>query len=303
MEPRTLGCKHRNFQHQLKKSLLNAIAAALLTERRFGLGAARVSAFRTRCDVGNRTILSHEHNLEQLGATLWRGQTNRIRTATLSVITPLIVQLRSCSPLPKRSRRRRALSSTALLASVELPVHLSSTSKVLTPCRKAVSDVGGALRATATTLHSSSHLLHYTNLAISGVRAGPASSGTANRRRSPSDIATKLSYMCVGWKRCGRCVVVWRSRTAALRASSTSSDACASRGGPPALSDRVGKVPGDVALSDHVMRPLLPRSCAVSPCISPCISPFLRAQHARGGAHLGTRHHAHEHDGAQQGWR
>eukprot|EP00966_Prymnesium_polylepis_P250147 5783103-Prymnesium_polylepis.1 len=33
MEPRTLGCKHRprNCQTQLKKSLLNAIAAALLT--------------------------------------------------------------------------------------------------------------------------------------------------------------------------------------------------------------------------------------------------------------------------------
>eukprot|EP00966_Prymnesium_polylepis_P288690 6668337-Prymnesium_polylepis.1 len=31
MEPRTLGCKHRNCQNQLKKSLLNAIAAALLT--------------------------------------------------------------------------------------------------------------------------------------------------------------------------------------------------------------------------------------------------------------------------------
>eukprot|EP00966_Prymnesium_polylepis_P107988 2500851-Prymnesium_polylepis.1 len=30
MEPRTLGCKHRNCQNQLKKSHLNAIAAALL---------------------------------------------------------------------------------------------------------------------------------------------------------------------------------------------------------------------------------------------------------------------------------
>eukprot|EP00966_Prymnesium_polylepis_P175278 4056424-Prymnesium_polylepis.1 len=31
MEPRTLGCKHRNCQNQLKKSLLNATAAAILT--------------------------------------------------------------------------------------------------------------------------------------------------------------------------------------------------------------------------------------------------------------------------------
>eukprot|EP00966_Prymnesium_polylepis_P230495 5333710-Prymnesium_polylepis.1 len=53
MEPRTLGCKHRNCQNQLKKSLLNAIAPALLTSVWPGV-SGRCDAF-CLFDVGPRS--------------------------------------------------------------------------------------------------------------------------------------------------------------------------------------------------------------------------------------------------------